>query len=242
MPSEIFPWKTEYDIYDLPNFSKIEKQLVDIGDYILSNDIRVSFHPDHFCVLSSPKLDVVNNSIKELESSNTIFNLMNLPQTAKYKINIHIGGVYGDKIKAIDRFCHNYLTLSPSLKNRLTVENDDSINGYTVKDLYECVYKKIGTPIVFDYFHHTLNNDELSEKNALDLCISTWCNDIIPMVHYSSSKKIYETIDARNNAHANFIYDKIQTYGHNVAIMFETKSKEQAILKYKKEIVQQYGI
>lgn len=237
IPSEIFPWKTEYNILDLPNYIIITQQLKNLGDFIITNDIRVSFHPDHFCILSSPNSNIVNNSIKELESLNSIFDLMELPQTSKYKINIHVGGVYGDKIESTKRFCQAYLNLSPSLKKRLTVENDDNKNGYTVKDLYYNVYQKIQVPVVFDYYHHSLNNGGLSERDALDLCISTWDKKIIPMVHYSSSKKLHEDSLVKSTAHADFIYEKIETYGHDLAIMLETKSKEKSVIKYKENML-----
>ena len=81
-----------------------------------------------------------------------------------------------------------------SVKSRLTVENDDKATMYSVKDLYEGVYKVIGIPIVFDYHHHRFCTGDLSEQEALEMAISTW-GDIKPVVHYSESRNIEQEDD-----------------------------------------------
>jgi UV DNA damage endonuclease len=158
---------------------------------------------------------------------------MNLSRTPYNKINIHIGGAYGDKVSAMERFCENFHRLPDSVKTRLTVENDDKATMYSVKDLYEGVYCKIGIPIVFDYHHHRFCNGGLSEEDALEVAISTW-NNIVPVVHYSESRNIEQEDDKiRPQAHSDYVYDYIDTYGNRVDIMVEAKHKELAVLKYK---------
>jgi UV DNA damage endonuclease len=73
--------------------------------------------------------------------------LMGLPQSTEYPINIHLGGAYGDKESSMIRFCENFKSLSESAKKRLIVENDDKASMFSVKDLYEGVYSRIGIPI-----------------------------------------------------------------------------------------------
>jgi UV DNA damage endonuclease len=90
------------------------------------------------------------------------------------KINIHVGGAYGDKEAALERFCENFELLSNSTKKRLVVENDDSPNEYSVKDLIRGVHLKLGTPITFDYFHHKFNTGGLTEEEALIAAAATW--------------------------------------------------------------------
>jgi UV DNA damage endonuclease len=151
------------------------------------------------------------------------------------KINIHIGGAYGDKKSTLDRFCENFELLGESTKKRLVVENDDSPNEYSVKDLFEGVYKKIGIPVTFDYFHHKFNTGGLTEEEALKLASTTWPEGITQCCHYSESRrkeKLDESI--RPQAHSDIIYDKIDTYGLNPDIVIEAKLKEQAIFNYKK--------
>ena len=64
--------------------------------------------------------------------------------------------------------------------------------------------------------------------------ISTWPKDVVPVVHYSESRSIeQEDPKLKPQAHSDFVYDYIDTYGNNVDIMIEAKAKERALLKYK---------
>lgn len=69
------------------------------------------------------------------------------------KINIHVGGVYGDKEGTLERFAVGFRKLSPRLQARLTVENDDLANSFSVADLMK-LHEKIKMPIVFDFHHY----------------------------------------------------------------------------------------
>ena len=100
-----------------------------------THKIRITSHPGPFNVLTSPHRLVVDNCIKDLSTHGEIFDLMGLSRTPYNKINIHIGGAYGDKISAMDRFCKNFERLPQSVQTRLTVENDDKSSMYSVKDL-----------------------------------------------------------------------------------------------------------
>ena len=183
--------------------------------------------------LFPPHPHVVDNCITDLSIHGEVFDLMGLSRTPYNKINIHIGGVYGDKVSAMERFCTNFHRLPNSVKSRLTVENDDKASMYSVVDLYEGVYKVIGIPIVFDYHHHRFNTGGLSEEDALEVAISTWV-DIVPVVHYSESRNIeQEDPKIRPQAHSDYVLDYIDTYGNRVDIMVEAKAKELAVLKYK---------
>jgi len=104
---------------------------------------------------------------------------------------------------------------------------------YSVQDLYDGVYKRIGIPIVFDYHHHRFCDGGLSEQEALELAGSTW-GDIKPAVHYSESRSIeQEDSKIRPQAHSDYVLDYIDTYGQEVDIMVEAKMKELAVNKYK---------
>jgi len=232
--SNLFPWCSEYKLSDMPDYEEICSVLSDVGKYIHDNDMRITSHPGPFNVLTSPHPHVVDNCIKDLSIHGEVFDLMNLSRTPYNKINIHIGGVYGDKVSAMERFCTNFHRLPNSVKSRLTVENDDKGTMYSVVDLYEGVYKVIGIPIVFDYHHHAFCTGGLSEEDALEVAMSTWPTDIVPVVHYSESRqREYEDPKIRPQAHSDYIIDYIDTYGNEVDIMVEAKAKELAVLKYK---------
>ena len=231
--SNLFPWCSEYKLSDMPDYDEICDVLSNAGSYATTNDIRITCHPGPFNVLTSPHEHVVENCIKDLTTHGEVFDLMNLSRTPYNKINIHIGGAYGDKVSSMERFCENFHRLPDSVKSRLTVENDDKASMYSVVDLYEGVYCKIGIPIVFDYHHHRFCNGGLSEEDALEVAISTW-NNIVPVVHYSESRNIeQEDNKIRPQAHSDYVYDYINTYNNRVDIMVEAKAKELAVLKYK---------
>jgi UV DNA damage endonuclease len=231
--SNLFPWSSEYKLSDMPDYKQIKYVLQCCGEYVHNNDMRITSHPGPFNVLTSPHPHVVDNCIKDLSIHGEVFDLMNLSRTPYNKINIHIGGAYGDKVSAMERFCTNFHRLPDSVKTRLTVENDDKATMYSVKDLYEGVYCKIGIPIVFDYHHHRFCTGGLTEEDALEVAISTW-NNIVPVVHYSESRNIEQEDDKiRPQAHSDYVYDYIDTYGNRVDIMVEAKAKELAVLKYK---------
>ena len=232
--SNLAPWKSEYDWDDMPDIEEIRKHLHSTGVMSKTHNLRLTSHPGPFNVLTSPHPHVVTNCVSDLTDHGDVFDMMGLGRTPYNKINIHIGGAYGDKESAMKRFCENFDLLPDSVKSRLTVENDDRASMYSVRDLYEGVYKKIGIPIVFDYHHHQFCTGDLSEKEALEMAISTWPKDIVPVVHYSESRREEQLDESiRVQAHSDYIYNKIDTYGHDVDIMVEAKHKELAVKKYK---------
>ena len=252
-------------LWDDPNNQRIlEAGFAKVGQLANDLDVRISFHPGQFCVLASPSEKVVLNAINELNKSAQIMDLMGLPKSRMSKINIHVGGAYGDKKSALERFCKNFLRIQPSAQARLTVENDDKKNMYSVQDLYDGVYKVVGIPIVFDYYHHKFCTGGLTEEQALKLAVSTW-GDVKPCTHYSESRRneqklIIEGICENNGisidqmqdwptlsshykefskikeqAHSDYIVDEIKSYGLDIDVVVEAKAKELTVLKYKEK-------
>ena len=232
--SGLAPWKSEYKWEDLKDLKQIQMYLHSAGVKAKTHNVRITSHPGPFNVLTSPHEHVVENCVGDLTDHAATFDMMGLSETPYNKINIHIGGAYGDKPKSMERFCKNFERLPQSAQNRLTVENDDKASMYSVKELYDGIYKRIGIPIVFDYHHHRFCDGGLSEKEALELAISTWPEDIVPVVHYSESRSIEQADEKiRPQAHSDYVYDYIDTYGNTIDIMIEAKRKELAVQKYK---------
>ena len=230
--SDIFPWASEYNIEDLPQYQRIKTVLSSCGNYARENGIRLTSHPGPFNVLVSPREHVVQNTITDLTNHGKVFDLLGLDRTPYNKINIHCNGVYGDKKSALDRFCKNFELLPKSVQTRLTVENDDKASMYSVKDLMY-IHERIGIPIVFDYHHHKFCTGDMTEQEALELAISTWPKGITPVVHYSESKSLHESNDKiKPQAHSDYITKIPNTYGNNVDIMVEAKAKELSILPH----------
>lgn len=224
--SNLFPWSSEYQLCDMPHFNSIASILKDIGELASEYGQRITSHPGPFNVLVSPNENVVRNTITDLSLHGEVFDLMGLSRTHYNVINIHCNGVYGDKESAMDRFCRNFERLPESVQTRLTVENDDKASMYSVKDLMY-IHQRTGIPIVFDYHHHKFCTGDLSEKDALEMAMSTWDEGIKPLVHYSESApgKIPQ-------AHSDYIFEKINTYGYDLDIEVEAKMKELAVISY----------
>jgi UV DNA damage endonuclease len=230
--SDMFPWASEYNLEDLPDYNKISNILKGCGTYANDNGLRINSHPGPFNVLVSPNPKVVQNTIVDLELHGKVFDMMGLSQTPYNNINIHCNGVYGDKISAMDRFCANFEKLSDSVRKRLTIENDDKASMYSVSDLMY-IHKKIGIPIVFDYHHHQFCTGDLSEQQALELASTTWPKGVTPEVHYSESKALHEeNSKLKPQAHSDYIKQLPNLYGNVVDIMVEAKAKELAILPF----------
>ena len=230
--SGLAPWKSEYKWDDLPDIDEIRTWLYSAGVKAETHNVRITSHPGPFNVLTSPHEHVVKNCVSDLTDHGDVFDMIGLSRTPYNKINIHLGGAYGDKESAMDRFCKNFELLPESVQTRLTVENDDKASMYSVKELYNGIYKRVGVPIVFDYHHHRFCDGGLTEQEALELAMSTW-GEIKPVVHYSESRSI-EQLDEKikPQAHSDYVYDYIDTYGNDVDIMIEAKAKELAVKRY----------
>ena len=242
MSSDMFPWMSEYKLSDLPDYKKISILLNGAGHLAKANNQRLTFHPGPFNVLASPSEGVVVKTISELNKHSEIMDLMGLDTSTYNKINIHVGGVYGDKKSAMERWVSNFHLLDENTKSRLTVENDDKTNCYGVSDLMY-IHKNTGVPIVFDYHHHSCHPNGMDQKESLLLALSTWPTDVKPVVHYSESRS-KEQMDEkiRPQAHSDYVYDKIEMYGNDFDIMVEAKKKELAVRKYAEiHMVDQYS-
>ena len=232
LSSQIFPWSDEYNVKDLKDYDEIAKLMLEIGKIAKDAGQRLTMHPGPYNCLASPTQKVVEKTIRELNFHSEQFNMMGYDPSPYNKINIHVGGAYGDKKGTLDAFCHNFKLLNEDTKKRLVIENDDSPNEYSVNDLYWGIHKRIGIPITFDYFHHKFNTGTLTEEEALRMAATTWPEGITQCCHYSESRrkeKLDESI--RPQAHSDLIYEKIQTYGLEPDIVIEAKLKEQSIFK-----------
>lgn len=232
MSSDIFPWMSEYPLESLPNFDRHAALMARVGEFVSAHGMRLSFHPGQFDVLASPNQDIVRKTVWDLDQHARIMDWMGLPASPGAAINIHVGGTYGDKQAALDRFCLNFDSLADTTKARLVVENDDKASQYSVKDLYHGVHKKIGCPVTFDHLHHRLCTGGLSGYDAATLAASTWAGHT-PLQHYSSPKSLYEDMASVDRSHADYVHDHIPHYGFSPDVEIEAKAKDLAVLQYR---------
>jgi UV DNA damage endonuclease len=233
--SDLIPFAS-HPICKLNWYELFQSEFEQIGFFIRENDIRVSMHPDQFVVLNSPNSRIIENSISELKYHCMVLDAMRLDETAK--VQIHIGGVYGNKIEALTRFAGTYNTLDNAIRRRLVIENDDHL--YHLRDCLE-LNRQINIPTVFDIFHHELLSNGEPLKFALREAMSTWDKnkDGLPIIDYSSPHmgNNEESIKGRRGKHAERIDAKLfkkflkETESLNFDVMLEIKDKEKSALK-----------
>jgi UV DNA damage endonuclease len=232
--SQILPIKTHpvcgYEVVDLPEGDEIVRRFRECGEFVKKHKLRTCFHPDQFVVLNSSRLDVVEMSVRELEYQAEVAEWIGADV-----INIHGGGAYGDKSKALADFARNLDQLSSRIRSRLTVENDDKI--FTPADLLP-LCKATGVPLVYDVHHHRCNADEFTVEEATKKVLATW--DREPMFHISSPIEGWD--GPRPERHHDFIdlNDVPECWRKlKITVEVEAKAKEAAVLTLKKELEQQ---
>lgn len=202
-------------------------ELLQLGDYIRKNRLRISMHPDQFVVINAKDPGIVERSVRELAYHAALLDAAGLDTSAK--VQIHIGGVYGDKERSLQRFIREYERLDERITRRLVIENDDG--RYTVRDCLR-VHEAVGIPVLFDRFHHEVNSSGETVRDAVGLAAKTWTeSDGILMVDYSSQQP-----GGRRGTHAasldsdHFALFLAESAPHDCDIMLEIKDKEQSAL------------
>jgi UV DNA damage endonuclease len=215
--------------------------LQEIGVLIKTHNIRTSLHPNQFTLFTSDRKSVTDNAIKDLQYHYDIFKAMGIEDDAV--INIHVGGAYGDKEKALKRFDKNFRRIPKEIRKVVTLENDDKT--YTTEETLR-VCQKHKVKMVFDYHHHLANLCETPLEQLLPEIYETWSQShLLPKLHMSSpkSEKMYR-------AHSDYIdieyfeplLKVLKEIGKDVDIMIEAKAKDKAVLKLMDELEKKRGI
>jgi UV DNA damage endonuclease len=186
-------------------------------------------HPGQYTILNSPKKDVVEKSILDLNFHCKFLDSLNLPPS--HKIILHVGGVYGDKKSAMDRFITQYNNLDSNIKKRLIIENDERF--FSIYDLLE-INSLCNVPIIFDNLHYKCYGDlSMSIPELIPLIKKTWKKEDGDMkVHYS----IQDPFKKRGSHSPTIFIDKFFNYlknsdFSNIDIMLEVKDKEVSAIK-----------
>ena len=159
--------------------------LAELGTQARRLGLRLSFHPSQFIVLNAPDEDLAARSAADVEVQAAILEAMGLDDEAV--VVLHVGGVYGDREAARERFARNFETLSSVARRRLVLENDDGRFG--VEDVL-WLQERIGVRAVFDAHHHLCFNPSGTDLvEAARACLATWQDwDARPKVHFSSPR------------------------------------------------------
>lgn len=180
--SQILPVKTHpeagYDVAELPNGEAVRTAFRTCGERAREAGVRLTFHPDQFVLLNSPRAEVVASSLADLAYHAEVAEWVGADV-----VNIHAGGVYGDKAESLGRLVQAIDRLPASIRSTLTLENDD--RSYTPADLLP-VCRATGVPLVYDVHHHRCLGDGLAVEAATEAALATW--DREPLFHVSSPK------------------------------------------------------
>jgi UV DNA damage endonuclease len=199
----------------------------EIHDFIRLKEMKICLHPDHYVVINTPSEEIFKNSLGELIYQADLINLLRADQSSK--VQIHVGGAYGDKPLSRAKFIERFKRLPEEVREVLAIENDGRL--FNLNDCLK-ISAQTGLPIVLDTLHQEINNQGESLTEALSLAFDTWENNQTPTVHYSSQQQ-----GKMPGAHAQSLDKRLfesfikNTMGFDFDIMLEFKDKEKSALE-----------
>lgn len=231
--SGILPLRTHptagYDPLELPHADEIMEAYRACGRAATIAGVRLTFHPDQFVLLNSPRTSVVDSSIAELEHHAQLAEWVGADA-----ITIHGGGAYGDKAAALERLRENVARLSPAVRTRLVLENDDRI--FAPADLLP-LCEALNLPLVYDVHHHRCLPDGTSEQVATRRALATW--DREPLFHLSSPAGGWRADNPRIHADFVRVLDFPAAWrGERITVEVEARAKEAAVLRLKRALTE----
>lgn len=233
--SDIFPHYTDTETprYDM-DFAI--QDLNRVGNICNLYNHRITMHPGQFNQIGAKSSDILQKTVYELGMHCDILDHMGIPSRNGI-VNIHGGGVYGDKEGTIRRWIEQFDDLPSKIKRRLTIENCE--RSYSADDCLH-IAQECKIPVCFDTHHYdcyTILHPQETQRTPQELIpeiLETWeSRRGVPLFHISQQRE-----NARVGAHSDYIdtipqylLDIPTTYGINIDIDIEAKMKEQAILK-----------
>ena len=240
LSSSIVPLATHPEV-DFDYVGTFKETWAEMGELIKKQQLRVSFHPNQFTLFTSDKPHITTNAVHNMTYHYNVLDAMGIADSSY--INIHVGGAYGNKEKALLRFHENIKKIPNYIKKQMTLENDDKT--YTTSEtLSVCQKEKI--PLVFDYHHHVANLCAEPLESLLPSIFATWGHtNELPKVHLSSPKS-----DKEFRAHSNYIDVSFITpflliakeIGQDFDIMIESKRKDLALFQLVEELSSIRGV
>lgn len=234
LSSEMFPFASHAEYgYKLAPFAS--EALAEAGRLAAGLCHRLTTHPGQFTQIASPRKEVIDAAIRDLEYHNEMLSLLKLPdQLDRDAVMIlHMGGGYGDKAATLDRFRKNYATLSDGVKRRLVLENDDVV--WCVHDLLP-ICEELNIPLVLDFHHHNILFDPCMREGTLDIITlydrirATWTRKkITQKMHYSESTA--SAITPRDRRKHSARVKTLPPCALDMDLMIEAKDKEQAVFE-----------
>ncbi|WP_298461894.1 UV DNA damage repair endonuclease UvsE [uncultured Cellulomonas sp.] len=249
LSSQTIPYGTHPDLPDLDYRRQIDQcrdALTALGARATAMGLRLSTHPGQYTVLNSADPVLTGKSAADLEQDTALLDA--LGQGPEGAVVVHVGGLYGDRPSALDRWARAYERLSDRARARLALENDDGPFG--VADVLE-LHRRTGVRIAYDHHHHrtSVESVTLPPAQALADTYRTWAPGVRPKVHLSSPRVDLEVaerkpagsrriervpVTPRLTPHADFIapwdlVDLLRSAPGPLDVMLEAKAKDLAV-------------
>lgn len=242
LTSKLIPLATHSELAGWDYNIQFAEQFRQLGDYVKENNFRISAHPDHFTILNPIKPEVLQASINDLDYHVRLYEAMGLDDY-KYKLVLHVGGLYGNKCSSIERFKDNFVKLPDKIRKRIIIENDDKC--FTAAEVLK-LCQDLETPMVLDVHHHKCANNGEKLLDLLPDIYKTWDGEPFqPKVHFSSPKSEKEF-----RSHADYIdfadfmefLNITKQVNRDIDIMLEAKMKDKALLELTGRLATEEGI
>lgn len=223
--SDMIPFATHPDLR-IPWRDALQEDLARAGEAVRASGQRISTHPGQYTVLNSPRPEVVDAAVRDLEYHADMLDAMGL----RGDMVVHLGGAYGDRDAARARFVDTARALPTNVRRRLVLENDDVT--WNAGEALE-VAREAGLPAVLDVFHDALLPTEGSDMvGALRRALATWPTGRTPKVHYSDpaprGRRGLHGDDVEPEGFRRFLHATRALPDFDV--MVEAKKKDQAVL------------
>jgi UV DNA damage endonuclease len=253
MTAALAPYATHPD---LPQFHRQVEECRDAlaasGARARAAGVRLSTHPSQYIVLNSEDPAVRAAAARDVEVHAALLDAMQLGPEAVCVL--HVGGAAGGIGPALDRFEAGLATLSDRARERLAIENDDRTFGLCH---VLTLHGRTGLRVVWDILHHHCHDpDDIPDREALELALSTWPEGVRPKIHYSSPKTAMEERRRRVGrrverswmlpqlrAHADLIdpigfehFVRETAAGLDFDVMLEAKAKDLALLRLRDQL------
>ncbi|KPV44748.1 UV DNA damage repair endonuclease UvsE [Alicyclobacillus ferrooxydans] len=234
--SKLIPLFGHPETRDFDFIGRLQSHFLDIGRFVADHRMRVSFHPDHFTLLNTPKEDVLAQSIHDLSNHVRMLEAMGLPESPS--LVLHVGGAYNDKASAMQRFVDNWARVPVAVQERIMLENDDKT--YTAHETQE-LCGKVGVPHVLDIHHHACNHEDgVSLSDVIPTFLQSWADTGLPPKSHVSSPKSEKDF----RAHADFLnphdllpfLDLVREFNVDLDVMLEAKMKDEALFALSKAL------
>ena len=253
--SDIAPYVTHPDLPQFHNqLEECGDELAALGAKARQLNLRLSMHPSQYIVLNSPNERIAASAVRDFVYHADFLDGLGLDFAAK--IVTHVGGVYGDRPAAMDRWVRAYEELPEGVRRRLVLENDEV--SWPVADTLT-IHRRTAVPLVFDNLHHAvLNPAGIPENEALRACATTWPDGEMPKIHVSTqrvaerevTRRVRSTGEKRTALQApkpgqhddsidpgQFVAFLQRAEGLRFDVMLEAKQKDRALLALREALV-----